>query len=305
MKIFTNNFLKIIAIIFMILDHFAYYFSYLLPANVYVTLRIIGRISMPIFSFLIVEGFCHTKNFNKYLIRVGIFALATQISLFLLDKFMYVYNVQTYYNISSKFNILFSFFISLIALYFIKKVINILFVSKKIKNSKNDIDILKNVLKGIIYVSIVTILSMLFYIFNFDYGIKVYVLIIGMYLINTFCDYLKSKICLNNEVKIDLENNKNGYGLEKDGSIDNKKKINMTNLLSSYIKYSLYICLFWAIFNNIRNYEIFANLALIIIFLYNGKKGKKSRTLKYGFYFVFLLQHILLYILSGILYKLI
>ena len=67
--------LKIIAIICMLFDHSSFlkygeYFSYL---------RCIGRISFPIFAFLIAEGYAHTKNVNKYYTRLIIFALISQI----------------------------------------------------------------------------------------------------------------------------------------------------------------------------------------------------------------------------------
>ena len=66
--------LKCIAIITMLIDHIG---AVLFPANL--ILRYIGRISFPIFCFLLAEGFYHTRNVKKYMLRLGIFAVLSEI----------------------------------------------------------------------------------------------------------------------------------------------------------------------------------------------------------------------------------
>lgn len=70
--------LKIIACITMFIDHLGYviyggpsFFNY------------IGRIAFPIFAFQISQGYAHTKNLNKYIIRLFIFAVISQVPFYL------------------------------------------------------------------------------------------------------------------------------------------------------------------------------------------------------------------------------
>ena len=78
---FLNGFvLKLLAILTMTIDHV----GILLQSFGYESssiFRVVGRCSLPLFAFLIVEGVLHTKNFGKYAIRLGIGAAVMAIAL--------------------------------------------------------------------------------------------------------------------------------------------------------------------------------------------------------------------------------
>lgn len=109
-KSLSGYHLKLIALITMAIDHFAavviwrvYTASYRITANmqlsdnlgdkivvwvaenqdlvytIYEWMRYIGRMAFPIYCFLLVEGFLHTRNVAKYAGRLAVFALISEI----------------------------------------------------------------------------------------------------------------------------------------------------------------------------------------------------------------------------------
>ena len=72
---FLDSFtLKILAILSMLTDHIGFVFF----PNVMI-FRAFGRIAFPIFCFLIVEGFHHTRSHLNYLARLIVFAVISEI----------------------------------------------------------------------------------------------------------------------------------------------------------------------------------------------------------------------------------
>ncbi len=84
-RMFDLDTIKITAIITMVIDHlahnilyingFLYRFPVLIP--VYYVMRFIGRISFPLFSFCLIQGYIYTKNFNRYLLRLMILSVVS------------------------------------------------------------------------------------------------------------------------------------------------------------------------------------------------------------------------------------
>lgn len=78
----TSSDLKWIAIISMLVDHFAvaiYANTAYCQFDIYRAMRGIGRIAFPIYCFLLVEGFYHTHDVKRYISRCFLFAVISEV----------------------------------------------------------------------------------------------------------------------------------------------------------------------------------------------------------------------------------
>jgi hypothetical protein len=93
----------------MTIDHVAWaIFPNFSTNHIAIIMHILGRIACPIFCYFIVQGYIHTKNFNKYLSRILVFALISHIP-YVLTSFNYIdiYSlIPGYYGIFNQTSIL-------------------------------------------------------------------------------------------------------------------------------------------------------------------------------------------------------
>ena len=99
--------LKWIALFTMTIDHIG---AIIFPQ--YLILRIIGRIAFPIFAFLLAQGMIYTHNPYKYLTRLGIFAILSEIP--------FDYAFQTSIIDMQHQNIFFTLFLGALSIYAIQ-----------------------------------------------------------------------------------------------------------------------------------------------------------------------------------------
>lgn len=78
--------LKLLACLFMLIDHAGYYFNDMIPTPLYMTMRSIGRLAFPIFAWMVARG-CHkTRNPLNYFLRMAGFAIAAEFLFRFLDN---------------------------------------------------------------------------------------------------------------------------------------------------------------------------------------------------------------------------
>ena len=149
-KCFSNFNLKLLAIITMTIDHITIIFR----PPYYHLFRIIGRISFPLFAFLLVEGFIHTNNYKKYLLRLLLLACISEL--------IYDYTLFNKLFTFTNQNIFFTLSLGLITIKILEKI------KMALSNQKDKI--LKNILIFSSTILIIIIIGLTSLLLNFSYG---------------------------------------------------------------------------------------------------------------------------------------
>lgn len=99
----TSAGLHILAMGFMLLDH-----MWATVCSQWDWMTCVGRLAFPIFAFMTVEGYFHTKNFRRYLLRMLAFALISEIPFNLMYSRSWLYPFHQ--------NVLWTFLLSLLCI---------------------------------------------------------------------------------------------------------------------------------------------------------------------------------------------
>ena len=215
--------IKIIACVAMFLDHI----KYAIPEmNGFIT-TYFGRLSFPLFAFLITEGYTHTKDLKKYYKRLLIFAILSQLPFMLFRTLVGEYLML---------NILFTLLLGLIS-----------------------ITIFDKVKKKLISIPLILVIIYIGHLFKVDYDWYGVAIVFELYLFRKY------------------------------------KLLNM--LVFSFLTGIHYYIrgLFDVIYTYVLLSYGFTILSIVLIYLYNGKLGRKT---KYFFYWFYPIHMIIIYMLG-------
>lgn len=292
-SVLSSFILKIIAVVTMTIDHVGFLIELLADGELRLlqiseVFRAIGRLSLPLFIFMVVEGVIHTKNINKYFLRLGIIASIISITYMVLE-----YSSLRKYTVGllRSGNTFLDLLMVAITIWALKQEDNRkkLFILLPLS-----LAITSFVVKGVemsVYSSIETIhwfpcfLTMRYDWFSLLLGV-------GFYYSYTFADlYIKYM-----EPKT---------GMDKDMWVMNGSYRIVTNIISVFTLFlstlAFYGCYYlWnGTFVNSRaaSMQLIAILSGAFILLYSGKRGYNAKWFQYGAYVYYPLHIVILVII--------
>ena len=276
-KILDGFVLKILAIVFMTIDHIGVFLnSFENLQKIVPIFRIIGRLSFPLIIFLLVEGIIHTKNIGKYFIRLGLVALA-----FLIGQLF------VYYVISDNASMLspaLDLLLTAACVYLLKRKDKLSFLAILPLAWTIFVLIIRNY--EIVHV---TEIKWVPFFLRPDYGIYGPLLGIGFYYANDLAKlFLSSK-----------EQTKAFIGTTYERTT--------VNVISTVVLIILTIGICFIDQNAMHTYysipwQVYSLFAFIFILLYSGRRGYNAKWFQYGCYIYFPMHFIILYLIFSLLW---
>lgn len=234
-----NSFtLHIIAMVLMLIDHL--WASSILSQDIFAWL---GRIAYPIFAFMIVEGYFHTSSYKKYIGRMFLWALITEIPFNLMYVSSPIYPFHQ--------NVLWTFLIGLLAIRLIESI--------RAKEKP-----ILTILGFVVVAAVSYLLGFALFVDYFGYGVLM-ILVFYLFRSKKWWSMVAQAVCL---------------------FYINWEMISGMSFPVEIFGREIYIV-----------QQGFACLALIPIWMYNGKQGPHNKVIQYCFYAFYPVHMLLLYVL--------
>ena len=287
--VISNFILKIIALIFMTIDHVGVF----LPSSpLQFTFRVLGKIALPIFIYTTLEGCKKTKDIKKYMLRLGVMSIFMYIAIVIAQLVLYFNNgyLLVFQNI----------FFTLLNLVFIYY----LFFVNKIKNKRRMV-----ILPILIFIG-----SYIFFLLRINgisefissifvdglttmYGLEAPIMFVGALLGIYIYEEIVRKRLNNDETLV------NEFLCSKKAQLSRNIIMCLSIALVSLIMYSFtYENIPSFTFGNTCIYNTYFIICFPFILLYNGKRGFNNKIVNGAFYLYYPL-HIgiiaLIFILIG------
>ena len=276
-KVLDGFILKILAIVFMTLDHIGVFLHQYENCQDFATiLRILGRLAFPLFIFLLVEGIRHTKSIGKYFLRLGILGLV-----FLIGQIIFYFAISK--DMSGITNPIIDLLLTALTVYLLKRKDKLSFLAI--------LPVAFTILVLIVQNKEITTLheiTWLPYFIRPDYSIYGPLLGIGFY----YSYELAPKFLRSNEGTKDLV----GTTFEQ----------TTVNVMCAVVLIILTTALIFVDRNAIYTYfsmpwQIYSLFTFIPILFYSGKRGYNAKWFQYGCYIYFPVHLIIIYLIFALI----
>lgn len=242
--------LKIIGLILMVFDHIHELFGF--TGNIPIAFNWVGRIVAPIFIFMTVEGYTHTRSKKKYMLRLYLGSIVMIIGTELITK--YFHRTDNLALMNNIFATLFMITVYLCIIDLIKKSIK----------EKNTLKIFLGVLLFILPIALDV-----FFVMNMDLFMSTEILKYLVFIVPT------PMLVEGGPVFVII-------GIVMYLLKDNRNKLIITYVIICIAlmftgTFTLKALLF-------KNYQWMMIFAALLFYLYNGEKGKGMKYLFYVFY---------------------
>ena len=241
--------LKVIACVGMLLDHIYAAFRFSTPR----IFNSVGRFVFPVYAYMIAQGCKRTRSINKYLIRLGVFALVSEIPF----DMAFMPNIDFFRNT----NVFYTLFLGVACIAVYEKIKAKLSLTETKKSGKTKI-----LHRGIPVLAMIP-LVLLGSILNTDYGMYGIIFILVFYFARPENRVTRTVAAAGIVIY--------EYGYPYMFSLFYERGI-----VLPYLGQMILFNARSVMFNNF----LFALIAVPLIFLYNGKQGVKLKWAFYAFY---------------------